>query len=313
MGSAASWSALGTTVDLRVAGGDARAARSAAEDVLASVDLACSRFRDDSELSALNARAGRRTTVSPLLARTIAAALRAAEQTDGAADPTIGEALVRAGYDRDFALLEPAGGVAEGRVIRLRRRGAWEAIEFDAARRTVRVPAGVTLDLGASAKALAADLGARAAADAAGAGALFCVGGDIACAGQAPPAGWQVHVTDDHRDGPHAPGQRITVAGGAIATSSTVARRWSHQGRAMHHIIDPATGAPAVSPWRTATVAAADCVDANAASTAAIVKGDLAPVWLESLGMPARLVARNGRVHVLAGWPAGGEAGAQAA
>lgn len=301
------WGALGTTIELRVAAGDLAAARRAAEAELARIDLACSRFRADSELSALNARAGQRTAVSPLLARTLAAALRCAEQTGGTVDPTVGDALLRAGYDRDFALLTPADAHDDAPVIRLRRRGAWEAIELDRGLGTVRVPEGVTLDLGASAKALAADLGARAAARAADCGALLAVGGDIATAGAAPAGGWEIHVTDDHRDGPAAPGQRITVDSGAVATSSTTTRRWHHRGRAMHHIIDPATGVPASSPWRTVTVAAADCVDANAASTAAIVKGAQAPAWLASLGLPARLVARDGRVRTVAAWPTTGE------
>ncbi len=122
-------------------------------------------------------------------------------------------------------------------------------------------------------------------------------------AGQAPHGGWEIHVTDDHRDGPMAPGQRISVAGGAVATSSTIARRWRHGGRDMHHIIDPQSGEPVCSPWRTVTVAAASCVDANAASTAAIVKGDAAPAWLASLGLPARLVRQDGSVLAAAGWP----------
>jgi FAD:protein FMN transferase len=167
----------------------------------------------------------------------------------------------------------------------------------------VRVPAGIKLDLGATAKALAADRGAAACAAAGGCGVLVSLGGDIATSGPAPSGGWQVHVTDDHRSAPSAPGQRISIASGGLATSSTAARRWSHGGRAMHHIIDPRTGEPALSRWRTVSVAAASCAEANIAATAAIIRGTPALAWLEDLGLPARLVARDGELAHVANWP----------
>ena len=71
----------------------------------------------------------------------------------------------------------------------------------------------------------------------------------------------------------------------------------------MHHIIDPFTGEPVASPWRTVSVAAADCADANIAATAAIVRGERAPRWLAELGLPARLVAREGKVVTVGQWP----------
>ena len=64
----------------------------------------------------------------------------------------------------------------------------------------------------------------------------------------------------------------------------------------MHHIIDPVTGAPARTRWRTVSVAAANCTDANTASTAALMRGGGARGWLERLGLPARLVGRGRRV-----------------
>jgi thiamine biosynthesis lipoprotein len=72
----------------------------------------------------------------------------------------------------------------------------------------------------------------------------------------------------------------------------------------MHHIIDPATGTPARSRWRTVSVAAGDCTDANVATTAALVRGDSAAAWLAELGLPARLVGWDGHVSTLGGWPA---------
>jgi thiamine biosynthesis lipoprotein len=104
-----------------------------------------------------------------------------------------------------------------------------------------------------------------------------------------------------------APGQWITLRSGGLATSSTTVRRWQTGAGPVHHLVDPATGRSARSPWRTVTVAAASCLDANIASTAAIVRGDRAAPWLESIALPSRLVATDGRARHLAGWPAEGD------
>ena len=111
-------------------------------------------------------------------------------------------------------------------------------------------------------------------------------------------------MTHDQRSHPSAPGQTVSIRSGGLATSSTVARRWSHAGRTMHHIIDPRTGAPARTSWRTVSVAAATCADANIAATAALVRGLPAAAWLAELGLPARLLDRHGNVTAVAGWPA---------
>jgi FAD:protein FMN transferase len=172
---------------------------------------------------------------------------------------------------------------------------------LDPARRAVRLPRGVRLDLGATAKALGADRAAVAAASGGpGVGLLVNLGGDIATAGPAPSGGWRVRVADDHRAAADAPSQTIAIRSGGLATSSTTVRRW---GAGAHHIIDPRTGLPAVSRWRTVSVAAATCVDANIASTAAVVLGDDAPDWLSERALPARLVEHEGGVRSTAGWP----------
>ena len=305
------WEALGTSVVLRTTNPAAlTTARGAVELKLAAVDRACSRFRADSDLSRANAQAGRWTRTGPVLIEALELALRAAAVTGGDVDPTVGRALELAGYDRDWRLLEPPGGADEAPpVTRPRARRRWREIDLDRASRAIRVPAGVSLDLGATAKAWVADSAASAASQATGCGTLVSVGGDIATAGDALPGGWRVRVTDDHRSGPSAPGQTISIRSGAVATSSTTVRRWSHGGRAMHHIVDPRTGAPVEATWRTVSVAAAACTDANIAATAALVRADAAPRWLERLGLPARLVAEDGRVRTVGDWPAR-EAGA---
>jgi FAD:protein FMN transferase len=312
----ARWETWSTSVVLRLS--DPRrlgAARVAVERELDAIDRACSRFRSDSEIARVNASAGRAMRVSPLLAEALALALRAARLTDGDVDPTVGSALTLAGYDRDWLLLERAQAESESDDCRARERTppppvvaravcGWRSVAFDRTARTVRVPAGFTIDLGATAKAWAADRAARAAARAAGCGALVAVGGDIATSGPAPARGWAVHVTDDHRNDHHAPGQTVTIHSGGLATSSTAVRRWRHGGRAMHHIIDPATGAPAREKWRTVSAAAASCADANIATTSALIRAGAAPAWLGRLGLPARLVSHTGRIYTIGAWPA---------
>jgi len=302
----ARWEALGSSVVMRLTdSAGLPVARAAVEHELDQIDRACSRFREDSELVALNARAPRVTPVSPLLLEAVTLALRAAELTDGDVDPTLGRALELAGYDRDWQLLDcPRGEPEVPPAVTARVLSGWRTVELDREHATIRIPSGIKLDLGASAKAWAADRAARAAVAAAGCGALVSLGGDISTCGSSPPGGWRVHVTDDHRSAPDAPGQTITISSGGLATSSTAVRRWSHEGHTMHHIIDPATGLPVKDTWRTVSVAAADCADANIAATAALVRAAGAPAWLTSSGLPARLLAWDGAVTVIGGWPA---------
>src|SRR5450755_1639157 len=202
-------------------------------------------FGEDSELSALNRAGGRAVRVSRLLLEAVAAGVRAAELTDGDVDPTLGEALIALGYDRDFELgldRQTASGPAPPkRALAFTSVAGWRTIRIDLDAGTVALGRGVSLDLGATAKALAADHAAAAAADAAGGGVLVSLGGDIATAGPAPPEGWRVRVTDDHRDGVDAPGQWITIHSGGLATSSTAARRWRSGGTTVHHLLDPAS------------------------------------------------------------------------
>lgn len=310
MSATASWRALGTTASVVTTDPAALdAAREAVVLELAAIDVACSRFREDSELAAVNAAAGRYARVSPLFGRALAVALGAARMTGGAVDPTLGAELRRAGYDRDFAELAdaPQDG-ASAQVHRLddarrRRRGGWRAVELDAANGLVRIPEGMELDLGATAKALAADRAARAAQARAGGGVLVSLGGDVSVAGPPPAGGWAVRVMEDHAASLDAPGETVAISAGGLATSGTTVRRWRAEGERCHHILDPRTGRPAAVVWRTATVAAASCVDANAASTAAIVRGAEAPTWLLRCGLPARLVALDGRVLHVGAWP----------
>jgi len=293
-----SWPALGSTATVIAETAVLADACAEVERELAAIDAACSRFRDDSELTRVNRAAGRVVAVGPLLTEAIATALHVAAATSGLVDPTVGRALVLAGYDRDYAQLRPSTA-----PLRAVAAAGWQTVAFDRRAGTVRLPAGVALDLGASAKALAADRAAAGAALRTASGVLVNLGGDVAVAGEPPAGGWRVHVCEDHRAGPDAPGQTIRVHSGAVATSSTTTRRWQRADRELHHILDPASGQPAAVVWRTVSVAAASCVDANAASTAAIVHGQGALAWLDRLRLPARLVAADGSVAITGAWP----------
>lgn len=294
----ASWRALGTTVVVvTTSAGDLDAAAERVRARIDEIDLACSRFREDSELSRLNAAGGSPRRVSRIFVRATRCALRAAALTGGEVDPTIGSSLRVAGYDRDFARIR-AGG-----PVHFSRASGWRCVELDDAHSIVRVPAGVELDYGATAKALAADIAAASAAGATGGGVLVAIGGDVATAGEVPEGGWPVRVTDDHAGGAEQPGQTIALHGGGLATSSTTVRRWRRGEHDLHHILDPASGRPAAEHWRTVSVAAATCVDANIASTASILRGERAPRWLEELSLPARLVALDGSLTRTGGWP----------
>jgi len=271
----------------------------AVQDLLAQIDQACSRFRPDSELAQLNQAAGRPVRVSPLLFLALETALRVSRMTAGAVDPTVGTAMRIIGYDRDFAKL-PADGAF---TVAARPVPGHQRIRLVTSRLEVSCQPDVEIDLGSSAKALAADLAAQAALAAGGSGVLVSLGGDIAVAGQAPADGWPVLIAEDHAAPLDGPGEVVSISAGGLATSSTMVRRWRQAGVERHHIVDPRTGAPAHVHWRTVSVAAASCVDANAAATAAIVWGDAALGWLEQHQLAARLVRADGAVTRLSRWP----------
>ncbi|GAA2058750.1 FAD:protein FMN transferase [Williamsia deligens] len=279
-------------------------ARAIVETVLADVDRACSRFRPDSEITSASLRRGRPTRISPMLAALVDAGLRAARMSGGAVDPTIGRRLVALGYDRDLAAVKdpgtrggPTSPAGTARFAAHRAHAGMISRRGD----VLTVPEGISLDLGATAKAVAADLAADVAARQLQSGVLVDLGGDIATRGVAPVGGWQVVVDD----GPGQPTAQIAVGGDCgIATSSTLHRRWRDgDGIERHHIIDPRTGFPADEVWRTVTVVARRCVDANTASTACIVNGSRGADLVRGTGLPARLVAADGSVTLIGGWP----------
>ena len=300
--SAVSFAALGTTATIVLTDGNVRdRALAVLGAELDAIDLAASRFRPDSELSRLNAAGGRPCPASPLFLEAVDASLRAARLTGGLVVPTVGGALDAVGYDRDFAAVAVTGPALR---IELRPVPGWQAVRVDRDAATVQVPSGVELDLGATAKALCADRAARAVVAETGSGVLVNLGGDISVAGPPPEEGWVVRMAHHHAEPPETAGPTLSLRSGGLATSSTSVRRWARGGQTMHHLIDPSTGGPAEEYWRTVSVAAGSCLDANIASSAAVILGPAAPEWLRSRHLPARLVDPADRVTMVAGWPA---------
>jgi thiamine biosynthesis lipoprotein len=293
----ASFEALGTTASVAVANASALdEARALLEARLARVDGACSRFRSDSELVAANRAAGRRVAVSDLLRSYLDAALEAARSTAGIVDPTLGAEVRRLGYDRTYALVSTRDGFRVGEAAP--QRPCWKAIQLDDD--GLLAPPGTELDLGATAKALAADQAAGAIAAATGVGTLVSLGGDVAVAGEPPAGGWCIGVAEDHRAEAQAV---VLLESGGLATSTITVRRWRTDAGEANHLLDPRTLAPVGGAWRTATVAARSCLEANIAATAALVLDTLAVEWLRERGLPARLVDRAGEVLRVGGWP----------
>jgi thiamine biosynthesis lipoprotein len=301
----ATWTGRAWSCTMRLVVADERALRPATQDLealLARVDAAASRFRPDSALSIANARAGRPVPISKLLVDLVGAALDAAAQTTGAVDPTLGLAMQRIGYDRDIAAVRSDDIAAppcdDGTAVAAARPRGRRAVRLHREPGLLTVPPGTALDLGATAKAWTADHAARTLSDRYGTAVLVELGGDLAVAG-ATGSGWRVRVAE--REG--GEGQVVLVRHGGLATSTTAVRTWQRGGRTMHHILDPATGRPAVSPWRTVSVAASSALAANTASTAAIVLGADGLGWLTDRAHAARLVGHDGAVTTTPGWP----------
>lgn len=282
-------SAIGTRV--RVATTDPFAvepARRVVADVLRALDEATSRFRPTSEVGMLNAVAADSAIRWPVESDILWDCLLAAEETEqltgGLVTPAIGAAVIAWGYDGDLEEVfarDPAT-LPSGAPLVL--PGRWH---LDRDTRTVDLSPGTALDLGASAKARTADLLADVLVDRFGGGFLVDLGGDICCRGAAPVDGWRIGVTDWSQ----SMRQTLCVHGDlAVCTSSVLRRRWGRGDGIAHHIIDPRTGAPAAEIWAQVSCAAPSALQANAASTAAIILGDDAIHWLERQQIAALLV-----------------------
>jgi len=301
---ARSFRALGTTATVAVLDPlYADLAEEILRGAIDAIDRACSRFRPDSELSRLHDTAGHAVEVSPLLFEALTVAYAVAERTGGAVDPTVGGAVEALGYDRDFDQIEtrPLPMADLGPVPGFRH------LHLDPQRSAVRIPKGVRLDLGSSAKALLADRAAAHIADKLGSGALVSVGGDVAVAGEAPPEGWAIGIAVESSAEADDVDQVVAIRRGGLASSSTDVRSWRMGSEQVHHIVDPDTGRSSSPYWRLVSAVGASCVDANALSTAAVVWGERALERLAPFGQAVRLLRIDGEVFTIGGWPEVGQ------
>jgi FAD:protein FMN transferase len=266
---------------------------------LSEIDIACNRFRDDSDISRLNASSGDPSgvQVGPIFERALDASLDAYAATEGLCDPTVLPALLALGYDVDYSELVTRVDSPLGDI---KATAGPTAIAVDRERHRVALGADCQLDLGATAKALAADLVADDVAQMCG--VVVEIGGDVAVRGAGPDGPWAIAISDTLHHTGHEP--RVGLSSGGLATSSITQRTWIAGGQRVNHIIDPRSGQWAKGPYATASVSATSCVLANALATASLLWGDDAAYHVAQAGCAARLVDLDGNVHYVGGWPA---------
>jgi FAD:protein FMN transferase len=257
--------AMGATISILAPEGDAKEARDATRWLFAEWEAALSRFRSDSELSRLNARADGWVAVSPLLFDVTATALEAARATGGVFDPTLLRQLVSLGYDRTFATLPP---IAPPLSETIAPGGGWRGIQLDHEKRRVFLPAGVALDFGGIAKGMAADAAVKRLREMGVPRGCVNAGGDLATFGAPPDGdGWPIGVQGTRET------HLVTLKRGALATSGIANRQWRQGAFVRRHILDPRTGMPAETGLWSVTVATERCAQAEAAAKAAFILG----------------------------------------
>jgi thiamine biosynthesis lipoprotein len=240
-------------------------------ELFAERESTFSRFIPDSELARVNAATAAAIVVSETFASGVRDAIVAARATSGLVDPTLGDAVVAAGYDVDLAQLP-----ADGPAPRAGRTGRWHDLRI--ADRLVSRPVGVALDLNGVVKGRTVD---DALALLSGNG-FVSAGGDIATRGSL-----RVLLPG---------GGAVRVGAGGVATAGRVKRRWQRGGRQQHHLIDPRTGRPSTSRWTEVTVVAGSCLGADVAARAAFLLDADGPAWLDERELPGRFLSPSGAV-----------------
>jgi thiamine biosynthesis lipoprotein len=244
--------------------------------LFAARDRRFSRFLASSELSRVNSVPAGLILVSEELASMVSLSLDAARASGGLVTPTVGGAVLAAGYDRDFAAL-PRNGVAVVPV----RVPPLSALSLRGRMLLRSEP--MELDLNGVVKGRTVDDALKLVG-----GGWISAGGDLATS---------VPVVVGLPGG-----DTVTLDAGGLATSSVAKRTWLAHGERQHHLIDPATGAPARTPWRDVTVAAGSCLAADVAAKAALLLGHAGPSWLDRRKLAGRFVAHDGRVLANEHW-----------
>jgi thiamine biosynthesis lipoprotein len=251
-----------------------RSQRSYVEDFAARL----SRFRSDSELSALNGDPRNEVPASALLRTAVSAGLWAAQASGGLVDPTVARALARAGYGDSLDGHEPASltqalaSAPARQPARPSQRQLWRQVAVDARAGTVRRPAGIEIDTGGTGKGLCAD----AVAHRLRGYSRFAVdcGGDITVGGvgaQLEPYAVEVEhpLTGETI-------RSVRIGRGGVATSGLNVRVWRDEsGRFAHHLLDPSTGLPAWTGLIGVTALAPSALEAETLSKTALLLGPL--------------------------------------
>jgi thiamine biosynthesis lipoprotein len=296
----ATFPAMGTTVEVLLPERELARGERIACQLFEEWEAALSRFRPESELARLNARAGELVEVSPLLLSVLQTAVQAAAATDGIYDPTLLGQIIAVGYGSSFESL-PAHQTPPVHPVKLRPGGDWRQIRVDATARRVTLPHGSGLDFGGIGKGMAVDASVERLRAAGMASGLVNAGGDLAVIG--PPPGldaWPVEVPGRHPEDAHV----VPLAAGGMATSGVARRHWRQGTLERHHLLDPRTGAPATSGLWSVTVVAGTCAQAEIAAKVAFILGPVeGPRFLQRHALPGVLVHDDGQLTTAGGWP----------
>jgi len=284
---------MGSAVHLLVTGADIDLLERA-RSRLEQLESRWSRFIDDSELCRVNAAAGRPVRVSSDTAQVVRRSIEAWRVTGGLFDPAVLAAVESAGYDRSF---ERLAATATNRAAATATRPSPGCAGIDVDGDTVRVPAGVRLDLGGIGKGYAADQVAYELRQAGATGACVNLGGDVRVSGPADGGtGWAIGITDPFDEAANL--TTVSLDEGAVATSSRLRRRWRRGDEELHHLIDPRTGEPAQSSLVAVTVVAAQAHWAEILAKAALIAGsDAGRRLLEDNGLSALLFSEDGDIE----------------
>jgi len=279
------------------AGSDFERAAGIVQRVFSDVEASLSRFLPDSDLSRLNQSGGTPVQVSRILFTAVSLALRAAEETDGVFDPTVLSALEHAGYDRSFEYVAAGAGPSRSTTTTVPLPD-YRAVRCDPHTRTVVLADGQRLDLGGIGKGLAVDLALAETSFLPN--RCIAAGGDVAVWGTAvPDQEWTIALEDAGDAGMRS----IALCDAAVATSTTWKRRWLVDGQQRHHLIDPRTGQPTSSPFRSVTVVAGTCVQADVAAKTALLLGEQGIAFLEDRALHGLGVRGNGSIVPTSQWP----------
>ncbi|MEQ1785708.1 MAG: FAD:protein FMN transferase, partial [Acidimicrobiales bacterium] len=281
--------AMGSPSHLIVGGGDEPLVEWAVGE-LERLEQCWSRFRPDSELSQLVARAGTWVSISTELLGALTRARQLWERTAGAFDPTVGAALRSLGYDRSFSAIDRSDA---GPWSAPAPAPGFAAVELDEDRSAARAPEGTELDLGGLGKGLAADWVTEGLVERGAAAALVGLGGDIRTAGTVPDGGWVIPVLDPFAG--EVVWREEVLAAEAVVTSTSLIRSWTRGGRTVHHILDPLTGQPSDTGVAAVVARGRQAWWAEGLAKAAMIVGEAcAPSMLHGTGVSAVLFRTDG-------------------